>query len=119
MALTGGDSKPHGQFLDHVEHRNEEQHQRQQAIAPLRAALGGGDDIAGVRVGQHDEEAGSPDRSRANERAGADGVRRRFAFIARLPAISRRPPGRRAKAATPAPTRAKRRLTRAATIGRG
>ena len=78
MAAAGVDAEPHGQLLNHVEHRNQQQHQGQQAIAPLRAALGRRDDIAGVGVGQHDDEAGPPDRDRAGERGGADVVRLRF-----------------------------------------
>ena len=61
VAAAGVEAQPHGQFLHHVEHRNQQQQQRQQAIAPLRAGLGGRDHIAGVGVGQHDQQAGSPD----------------------------------------------------------
>ena len=78
IAAAGVNAEPHGQFLDHVQHRDQQQHQRQQAIAPLRAALGGGDDVARVSVGQHDQEARSPDRNRAEKRDGAEGVRLRL-----------------------------------------
>ena len=64
MPAAGVEAEPHGQFLDHVQHRDQQQNQRQQAIAPLSAALGGGDDIARISVSQHDQQAGSPDRNR-------------------------------------------------------
>ena len=78
VAAAGVEPEPHGQFLNHVQHRNEHKHQRQQAIAPLSAGLGRGHDIAGVGVGQHHEEARPPDRKRAGEGGGADGARLRF-----------------------------------------
>ena len=57
VSLPRGDADPHGQFLHHVKHGNQSQLQPQQAIAPGGAALRGGDDAAGVGVGQHDHHA--------------------------------------------------------------
>ena len=71
MAAAGVETEPHGQFLNHVQHGDQQQNQRQQAIAPLRAALGRGDDIAGVGVGQHDEEARAPRSQSSGENEAA------------------------------------------------
>ena len=61
VSLAGHRAEPHRQFLNDVEDRDEEELQRQQAVAPLRAALRRGDDAAGVGVGQHDDDAGPGD----------------------------------------------------------
>ena len=58
VALAGRRAEPHRQLLHDVEDRDQQELQRQQAVAPLRAALGGGDDAAGVGVGQHHDQAG-------------------------------------------------------------
>ena len=71
--------EPHRQLLHHVEHREQQQQQRQQPIAPLGAGLRAGHDIAGVGVGQHHQQAGAPDRRRADEGCGAGAGRPRFA----------------------------------------
>ena len=57
MAAPGEDRQAHRQFLDHVQDRHQDQLQQQQAIAPLHAALPGGDDAADIGIGQHDHQA--------------------------------------------------------------
>ena len=61
-AAASEQADPNGEFLDHVQRRNQQQRQRQQPVAPLRAALRRGHDVAHVGVGQHDEEARPPRR---------------------------------------------------------
>ena len=53
VALAGRHAEPHRQLLDDVEDRDQQELQRQQPVAPLRAALRRGDDAAGVGVGEH------------------------------------------------------------------
>ena len=72
VALAGEDAQPDGQFLNHVEDRDEHQLQKQQAVAPLHAALAGGDDAADVSVGQHDDETRAQDRREARQAAVAN-----------------------------------------------
>jgi hypothetical protein len=93
--MAGVDSEPHGQFLDHVQHRNQQQHQRRQATALLRAALGGGDHIAGVSIGQHYEQAESQTAMERRNEPAPRAFDCASAFIARVPAkgAGRRPEG--------------------------
>ena len=57
MAATGEYPQPHREFLDHVQDRHEDELQQQQSVAPLHAALPGGDDAANVSVSQHHHDA--------------------------------------------------------------
>ena len=68
IAAPGDDPQPHGEFLHHVKHRDQRQQQRQEAIAPARPGLRAGDDIAGVRVGEHDEQPRPPHGDPAERR---------------------------------------------------
>ena len=57
VAAAGEDAQPDGQFLHHVEDRDQHELQQQQPVAPLHAALPGGDHAADVGVGQHHHQA--------------------------------------------------------------
>ncbi len=65
VAAPGEDAEPHGELLHHEEDGDEQNLQQQQAIAPLHAALAGGDDAADVGVGQHDHDPGPEHRDEA------------------------------------------------------
>jgi hypothetical protein len=60
MALSRENAKAHAEFLNHVKQGNESEEYRHQANAPLRSALRGGYDIAGVTVGKHHEQTRAP-----------------------------------------------------------
>ena len=57
ISAAGKDGEPHRQLLNHVENRDQAQQQRQQTVTPLRAALRGSNDVAGIGIRQHDEDA--------------------------------------------------------------
>ena len=78
MAAAGKDAEPRRQLLHQIEHRDEEEDERQQAVAPERPALCGGDDVAGVGVGQHDQEPRAPHCSGANKGNRTEAVRARY-----------------------------------------
>jgi hypothetical protein len=59
VSLAGHDAKPHGQLLHHEQDRHQHDLQQQEPVAPLGAALRCRNDAAGIRVGQHDHEAGA------------------------------------------------------------
>ena len=65
VALAGHGAEADGQLLDDVEDRNQDDLQKQQAVAPLRAALRRGDDAARVGVGEHDDDARAGDGEKA------------------------------------------------------
>ena len=65
MAFTTHDAEAHREFLHNKQDRDQHQLQQQQPITPLRAALGRGNDAAGVGVGQHDHEAWADDHRKA------------------------------------------------------
>ena len=64
------DAEPDRQLLHHVEHGDQDQYQRQQAIAPLDASLGGGHHVAGIGIGQHNQQPGAPDSDCAEQGGG-------------------------------------------------
>ncbi len=68
MTASGVDAEPDRQLLHHVEHRYQQQQQRQQPITPARPALRGGHHVSRVGVGEHDQQAGSPDAGPAENR---------------------------------------------------
>jgi hypothetical protein len=77
VALAADDAKPNRQFLHHVEDGDQHHLQQQEAVAPLRAALRGGDQAARVGVGEHDDDARPGDEgesSPAEARRGDGGV---------------------------------------------
>ncbi len=57
---SGEQAETGRQFLNQIKGGRQREDQRQQAIAPLCAGLRRRDDIAGVGVGQHDQQARSP-----------------------------------------------------------
>jgi hypothetical protein len=59
VAAARHQPKSDGEFLHHEEDRHEDELHDQQPIAPLGAALSGGDDAAGIGIRQHDDEAGA------------------------------------------------------------
>ena len=59
MALAADDPQADGEFLDDIEDRNENELQQQQPVSPFGAALRRGDDAAGIRIGEHDDNAGT------------------------------------------------------------
>ncbi len=67
MAAAGEDAEADGEFLDHVQDGDEDELLQEQAVAPLHAALAGGDDAADIGVGEHDDEAGPEDGHGAGE----------------------------------------------------
>jgi len=78
MAAAGDQAQPQGQFLDHEQDRDQDQLQGQELVAPLGPALGGGDDAAGVGVGEHDQKARPDHRHPVARTARTD--RRRLGF---------------------------------------
>ena len=75
MALAGDGAEADGQFLHDIEDGDQDDLQKQQAIAPLRAALRRGDDAARVGVGEHDHDArpGDGEKSPPVESGRSDG----------------------------------------------
>jgi hypothetical protein len=59
MAAAGDAAEARCKLLDHVKDRYEEKKEREQAVAPPRAGLRRDYDIAGIRIGQHDQKAGA------------------------------------------------------------
>ena len=53
VPLAGGDPEPHRQLHDEVQHGDEGHLEGQQGVAPAGPRLCGGDDAAGIGVGQH------------------------------------------------------------------
>jgi len=90
-------SEAHRQFLHHVEHRNEQQQQRQQPIAPLGARLGPRHHIAGVGVASiTSRRAQTAIHARGARVFGCGGRRRPFCCSPWLEATKFRIGGRRA-----------------------
>jgi hypothetical protein len=55
---------PDREFLHDVENWHQQELEQQQAVAPLDAALPGGDDAADVGVGEHDHDPRTEDREK-------------------------------------------------------
>jgi hypothetical protein len=61
MAASGKDAEPNREPLDEIKDRDQDKLEQEQAVAPLDAALSGGDNAADVGIGKHDDHTGAED----------------------------------------------------------
>ncbi len=75
VAAAGEDAEAHRQLLHQIEHRDQEEDERQQPVAPQRSPLRRDDNIADVGVGQHDQQARAPYGDRPDDGGRAEAAR--------------------------------------------